>query len=462
MADALIEDAHEARRLRALDRRKRRRARAIVLVVVLSAAGLALWILPQLGRPLPRSEGGPGLPAPPVAMRDTIVRGDGIVSALMRAGLRRSDAVAVLEASGLRATARRDLPLALYADSASALTREVELQVADDRSVRVMRLNDNAWYAIERREVWQTDTVTVRGPVAGSLVESMRLAGRSLIGFRGRTEMAYALAEAFEYKIDVGRDLAAGDSIVAILERRRTAFGAERVGPLLAGALYVDREWLRAIRFTTVRGTSAYYDVSGRPMRTTFLTAPVEFRRMSSAFGLRAHPLLGTLRRHAGIDFAAPFGTPVRAVGDGAVIKAGYAGGFGKLVEIRHRDGLLTRYGHLRGFAPSMREGQVVTQGQVIGFVGSTGLSTGPHLHFETLVNGVSREPTRTLREASGVTLDGPALSAFAVTRNAVASRLGLGPPTAAAASPGLQPVTAVPGAPVRSALPGTSVSAPK
>ncbi len=401
-----------------------------------------------------------------MATRDTIRKGDGMVAALIRAGLSRQDAGAVLEASELRATARREIPVALYADSSAAPVREVEFQVADDRSIRVIRSTGAAWNATERRELWRTDTVTIRAPVAGSLVETMRLAGRGVIGTRGRTEMAYALAEAFEYKIDVGRDLRQGDTVLAVIERRRTAFGAERVGPLVAGALYHDREWLRAIRFTTVKGRGEYYDAGGRPMRTTFLAAPVEFRRMSSAFGLRVHPLLGTLRRHAGIDFAAPFGTPVRAVGDGAVIEAGFAGGFGKLIEIRHRDGMVTRYGHLRGFAPGLREGQVVTQGQVIGYVGSTGISTGPHLHFETLVNGASREPTRTLREASGVTLTGPALSAFAVTRAAVAARLGLTPaPTAAVPTP----TSAVPSAagtdlpsPLGITAPGKSVSAPK
>ena len=460
MADALIQNAYQARRQRALERRKRRRARAIVLSSVSVAAAIAFWVLPKVQRPLPRGTAAEaGSPASPMAARDTIRKGDGMVTALTRAGLSCQDASAVLKAAKLRATARREIPLALYADSATAPVREVEFQVADDRSIRVVRSIGDAWSATERRELWRTDTVTIRVPVAGSLVETMRLAGRGVIGPRGRTEMAYALAEAFEYKIDVGRDLRLGDTVLAVVERRRTAFGAERVGPLVAGALYHDREWLRAIRFTTVKGRGEYYDVKGRPMRTTFLAAPLEFRRMSSAFGLRAHPILGTRQRHAGIDYAAPFGTPVRAVGDGAVIQAGVAGGFGKLIEIRHRDGMVTRYGHLRGFAAGLREGQVVTQGQVIGFVGSTGVSTGPHLHFETLVNGAPREPTRTLREASGVTLTGPALSAFAVARDAVAARLGLAPvpitptPTAAGVD--------VPSSKILVA-PGTSVSAPK
>ena len=273
----------------------------------------------------------------------------------MRAGLERRVATDVLNASETRATARRDIPVALFSDSASAPVREVELQIADDRSIRVLRISENAWTATERREVWRTDTVAVRGAFDGTLVESLRSAGRGAISVRGRLEMAYALAEAFEYKLDVGRDLRAGDSVVAVIERRRTAFGAEQVGPLIAGSLFHDGDWLHAIRFTTPKGTSEYYDVDGRPMRTTFLTAPLEYRRMSSAFGLRLHPILGIFRRHPGIDFAAPSGTPVRAVGDGAVLKAGYGGGYGRMIEVRHRDGMITRYGHLRGFATGLR-----------------------------------------------------------------------------------------------------------
>ncbi|MCC7053080.1 MAG: M23 family metallopeptidase [Gemmatimonadaceae bacterium] len=434
MPDApAAEDRYRSRRQRALERQLRRRARAVVFLTVFGAAALAIWGLPKRSPPLPRdTTAGRGETAIPVSRRDTIRARDGVVTVLVRAGLPRDDALAVLKASEMRGTARRDIPLAIYADSAAAPVREVEFQVADDRSIRVMRTAGNTWSATERRELWRTDTVVIRTATRGSLVESMRNAGRGALTVRGRIEAAYALAEAFEYKLDVGRDLAPGDSALVVMERRRTAFGAEQVGALVAGGIYHDGQWLRAIRFSTNAGNAEYYDLEGRPMRTTFLTAPLEFRRMSSAFGLRVHPILGTVRRHAGIDFAAPFGTPVRAVGDGAVIKAGYGGGFGKMVEIRHRDGMVTRYGHLRGFAPSLREGQVVTQGQVIGFVGSTGLSTGPHLHFETLVDGVSREPTRTLRAASGVTLSGPKLSAFASVRDGLASRLGL-PATEAA-----------------------------
>lgn len=450
--------AGSRRRERVLARRARRRARAVVFSTVSALAIVALWLLPKRQKPLPRDDSS-GPAAPPVSVRDTIRRGEGIVAALQRTGLSRIDALRVLEASETRATARRDIPLSLLSDSASAPIREVEFQIADDRSIRVRRVNDSTWTASERRELWRTDTVSVRGSVTGTLVESIRNAGRSVLSVRGRLETAYALAEAFEYKIDVGRDLRPGDSVVAVVERRKTAFGAERVGPLLAGAIFHDKEWLRAIRFSTTGSSPEYYDASGRPMRTTFLIAPLEFRRMSSAFGLRVHPVLGTLRRHAGIDFAAPLGTPVRAVGDGAVIKAGFAGGFGKLIELRHRDGMITRYGHLRGFASGLREGQVVSKGQVIGFVGSTGLSTGPHLHFETLVNGVSREPTRTLRAASGVALSGEALVAFGATRAVLGPLTGVRAQVPVATPTNLQ---AKPVAPDTVARTASAVSAAK
>lgn len=460
MADGSTEDAYQTRRVRALVRQTRRRARAVIFASVFAAAAVALWRLPS--RP-------PAVPhvtvetraAQPVTHRDTIHRGDGVVAVLMKAGLSRGDAIGVLKASQLRATARRTIPVSIFADSAAAGIREVELQLADDRSLRIQRTGASRWTAVERRELWRIDTVTVRAAVLGSLVESLRHGGRGVISVGGRVEMAYAVAEAFEYKLDVGADLERGDSVVAIIERHRTAFGAERVGPLLAGALLHEGRWLRAIRFSTRGGSGEYYDVEGRPMRTTFLAAPLDFRRMSSLFGMRRHPLLGIRRRHDGIDYSAPLGTPVRTVGDGAVIKAAYEGGYGRVIEIRHRDGMVTRYGHLRGFAKSLRAGQVVTQGQVIGFVGSTGLSTGPHLHFETLVNGVSREPTRTLRNASGVVLTGPALAAFAGVRDAFAARLGLALPQPATAqrSGGQAPAAATP---LDITQPGTSVGATK
>jgi murein DD-endopeptidase MepM/ murein hydrolase activator NlpD len=122
-------------------------------------------------------------------------------------------------------------------------------------------------------------------------------------------------------------------------------------------------------------------------------------------FGLRKHPILGIWRRHEGTDYVANAGTPVRTIGDGTVIFAGQRGGYGNMIEIRHRSGLTSRYGHLRAFASGIRAGRAVTIGQTIGFVGMTGLATGPHLHFELLVDGTQKDPSVALKKSAGLPL---------------------------------------------------------
>jgi murein DD-endopeptidase MepM/ murein hydrolase activator NlpD len=139
---------------------------------------------------------------------------------------------------------------------------------------------------------------------------------------------------------------------------------------------------------------------------------------------MRRHPILGTMRRHVGTDYAASAGTAVRAIGDGTVIKAGWGDGFGNVIEVRHPKGIVSRYGHLRGFARGVRAGTRVTVGSTIGFVGSTGLSTAPHLHFEVLVGGVHRDPRRALRDVGRDPIPTSERAAFAEARAAAHSLL--------------------------------------
>jgi murein DD-endopeptidase MepM/ murein hydrolase activator NlpD len=166
---------------------------------------------------------------------------------------------------------------------------------------------------------------------------------------------------------------------------------------VLAGDLTMSGKSLTAFRFAEGSGRNAlYYDAEGNSLRRAFLRAPVEFRRISSRFAsTRFHPILGLTRRHEGTDYAAAPGTPVMAAGDGIVLRAGRAGGYGNLIELRHLNGIITRYGHLRGFARNIRRGLRVAQGQTIGYVGSTGLATGPHLHYEFRVNGIAKDSRR-------------------------------------------------------------------
>lgn len=162
---------------------------------------------------------------------------------------------------------------------------------------------------------------------------------------------------------------------------------------------------LRAVRYTDPQGNSGYYAPEGQSLRKSFIRTPLDVFRISSNFSrARYHPVLSRFRAHLGTDYAAPTGTPIKATGDGRVVFAGTKGGYGKAVVIRHGSSYETLYGHLSRFRPGVTQGSRVQQGQVIGYVGKTGLATGPHLHYEFRVNGVHRDPRRvTLPRASSL-----------------------------------------------------------
>ncbi|MCG8379287.1 MAG: M23 family metallopeptidase, partial [Proteobacteria bacterium] len=165
-------------------------------------------------------------------------------------------------------------------------------------------------------------------------------------------------------------------------------------GPIVA-AEFINRETpLRAIRYTHPDGRTDYYADNGDAMRKAFLRTPVNFTRISSRFNLkRKHPILNKIRAHKGVDYAAPTGTPIKATGDGTVILAGRKGGYGRTVILKHGGKYSTVYAHLHRYAKGVRKGKRVKQGQIIGYVGRSGLATGPHLHYEFRVHGVHRNP---------------------------------------------------------------------
>jgi murein DD-endopeptidase MepM/ murein hydrolase activator NlpD len=208
-----------------------------------------------------------------------------------------------------------------------------------------------------------------------------------------------------------------------------------RFGRILAGDLTMSGKSLTAFRFDG-DGHPAFYDAQGNSLRRAFLRAPVQFRRISSSFArARHHPILGITRRHEGTDYAASPGTPVMAAGDGVVLRAGWSGGYGNLIELRHRNGITTRYGHLRGFARGVRTGARVSQGQTIGYVGSTGLASGPHLHYEFRVNGVARD-SRRVDLGNGAPVPPLQRAAFEQTRDSLIAELAAQPsPITASAS---------------------------
>ena len=162
-----------------------------------------------------------------------------------------------------------------------------------------------------------------------------------------------------------------------------------RFGRVLASQFTVGSKTYQAFSYPDGSGQDAFYDANGTALKRAFLVSPVDFRYITSGFSLsRFHPILGLFRKHEGIDYAAAAGSPVEAAGDGVVAVAGRSGGYGNLIEIRHRDGIVTRYGHLSSIGMGIRPGTRVSQGEQIGRVGMTGLATGPHLHYEFRVNG--------------------------------------------------------------------------
>lgn len=203
-----------------------------------------------------------------------------------------------------------------------------------------------------------------------------------------------ALADIFGWDIDFALDIRAGDNFKILYEELYIDGEKYKNGHIMAAEFTNQNKTFQAVRYTDQAGVSQYFTPEGQSMRKEFLRTPVDFARISSHFNLkRKHPVLNKIRAHKGTDYAAPTGTPIRAVGDGRVTFAGRNGGYGNMIKIQHGQTYQTRYAHLSKFRKGVRANSWVKQGQIIGYVGSTGLATGPHLHFEFYVNGTVRNP---------------------------------------------------------------------
>jgi murein DD-endopeptidase MepM/ murein hydrolase activator NlpD len=222
--------------------------------------------------------------------------------------------------------------------------------------------------------------------IKSSLFEAGRDAGLS-------SQMVMELAHIFGWDIDFALDIRKGDSFSVIYEEDYLNGSKLNDGPILAAEFVNHGRTYKAIRYTDASGRSDYYDPRGRSMRKAFLRTPVDFRRISSRFGMRYHPILHRKRMHTGVDYAAPRGTPIKSTGDGKIIFIGRKGGYGNAIIIKHGGIYSTLYGHMSHFRRGMHVGKHVKQGQIIGYVGSTGRATGPHLHYEFRINGVFRNP---------------------------------------------------------------------
>ncbi|MDQ3186551.1 MAG: M23 family metallopeptidase [Pseudomonadota bacterium] len=213
--------------------------------------------------------------------------------------------------------------------------------------------------------------------------------------------------------IDFHRDLRKGDRFTVVYDSLYGNGEPARAGRVLAVEFINQGTPHRAVYFKSENGESGYYAPDGKSLRKAFLRSPLEFSRISSGFSsARFHPILKTWRAHNGIDYAAPTGTRVKAASDGTVAFAGWQGGYGNVVILQHHGQYSTVYGHLSTFAKGLRQGQRVSQGDIIGFVGATGMATGPHLHYEFRFNGVQRDPLRVAMPAANP-VSGRSMPAF-------------------------------------------------
>ena len=247
--------------------------------------------------------------------------------------------------------------------------------------------DDSGFTSSEQSKEVEQRTAHIHGVIENSLYVSAKETGLPEVTIM-------ELAEIFGWDIDFALEIRSGDSFTVIFEEDFLNGEKLRTGPILAAEFVNQGRSYRAVRYEDASGKADYYTPDGRSMRKAFLRAPVDFRRISSHFAKqRWHPVLGKKRPHRGVDYAASTGTPIKAAGDGKVIHRAKKGGYGNTIIIQHAQGYTTLYGHMSRYEKSVRQGSGVKQGQIIGYVGQSGLATGPHLHYEFRVNGVHRNP---------------------------------------------------------------------
>lgn len=279
-----------------------------------------------------------------------------------------------------------------------------------DRVVSVQRQANDGFIATELRKQLTTEMVRGDGEIRASLFQA---------GLRNQVPAAamIRMIHLLSYDVDFQRDIQPGDRFQIMYMRHRGQDGTVvRNGEVVYLALTLRGVTQRLYRYTTPSGRTDYFDEQGRGLRKALMRTPIDGARLSSNFGRRRHPILGYTRMHAGVDFAAPTGTPIYAAGDGTIDYAGRRGGYGNYIRINHTRDYQTAYAHMHRFADGMRRGARVRQGQVIGYVGTTGRSTGPHLHYEVIHNGERINPM-TLRLPSNQRLEGEDLERFLAYR---------------------------------------------
>ncbi len=372
-------------------------------------------------------------PSPPQAEEPAAVayvqtlrvgRGDTLASLLALAGVPRREAHAAARAlaevySPRRIRPGQDVTLAFEAPGeGGGPDRFLGFTLALDfaRQVAVARPPDGGFRATRTAKALVAKPAIAAGTIQSSLFDDALKAGVPL-------PVIVELIRAYSWDVDFQRGIHPGDRFRVLYEKLFDEAGTPvHSGRILAAVLTLGARRHAVYLHTTEDGITDYFDEMGRSARKALMRTPIDGARLTSRFGARRHPILGYTRMHRGIDFAAPRGTPIYAAGDGTVTYAGRKGAYGKYVRIRHNGRYTTAYGHMSRIRRGLRRGRRVAQGQVIGYVGSTGRSTGPHLHYEILAQGRRVNPLK-VKMPSGRRLAGAELARFQAAR-AEADRL--------------------------------------
>lgn len=374
----------------------------------------------------------PAEAAPQPVVREVAVEsGDNLMAILTRVGVDPGQAHAAITALRKVYNPRRDLnvgdllqltlwpgraeasPALADAEKAEGLALDgMVLPVSYDRDVAVTRDPDGGYSASEVERPLERAPVRAEGTINSSLFVDARDAGVPI-------DVLIELIRIYSFDVDFQREIQPGDRFEVMFEQFRDEAGKPvHNGEVAYARLTLSGTEVPLYRYETSDGTLDWFNAKGESLRKALMRTPIDGARLSSGFGMRKHPILGYSKLHSGTDFAAPSGTPIYAAGSGVIAEIGNKGGYGKYIRIRHNGTYSTAYAHMKGFARGMTSGRRVQQGQVIGYVGTTGRSTGPHLHYEVHRDGSKINP-QSVKLPSGETLKGAELARFAKVRDA-------------------------------------------
>ena len=320
----------------------------------------------------------------------SLEKGSSVLALLSGVGIASADRLAIVDALSLMIDLKALRPglMFMFFKSDDGVVWGLSVQIHEGETVAVLKEEDGSWTPFTATGRIETQSVRQTGTVERTFSGSAQKAGIP-------ESVVAQVTAALDGEIDFATDMRPGDTFDIIFETKVTAGGLE-VGSkqLLFIGLKTRNKEVYRYAFTDKSGTTSFYDARGRSGEKAFMKRPLKARsRLSSPYGRRRHPILMYEIFHHGVDLAAPTNTPIMAAGDGVITQLGRKGGYGKYIRIRHADGFETAYGHMNGYRQDLKVGSKVKRGEVIGYVGSTGRSTGPHLHFEVLKNNKTVNP---------------------------------------------------------------------